>query len=61
VRRDKLNERVKEVSLADGFTASKYRESRDEQGRLTYLSGSARLAKLKGMPIFNVAAGEMAK
>lgn len=38
VRNDKLNKRIKKVSLADGFIESKYRESRDINGRLTYLS-----------------------
>jgi hypothetical protein len=59
VRRDKLNDRVQEVPLAEGYVVSKYRESRDKHGQLTYLAGSERMAQLKGMPIFNVTSGQV--
>lgn len=54
IRRDKLNGTVREVSLDHGFVVSRFRESRDREGRLTYLTGDRRLAEIRGMPIFNL-------
>ena len=54
VRKDQMNECVKEVSLEDGFVLSKYRESRDESGALTYLRGEERNEMIRGLPVFNV-------
>jgi hypothetical protein len=42
VRRD-VAARIAEVECAAGFVESRFRESRDGQGRLTFLSGSDRL------------------
>jgi hypothetical protein len=53
VRRDKLPPTVKELSLAQGFVPSKFRESRDQQGRIALLTGAARLTSLRGMPVVN--------
>ena len=36
-----------------GFVASKFRESRDENGQLNFLAGQNRLQLLKGLPILN--------
>lgn len=57
VRRDKLNSVVTEVSLERGYVMSKYRESRNQNGHLTYLSGVDRLAAIRGLPVYNVATG----
>jgi hypothetical protein len=54
VRKDKLNNVVKEVSLEHGYVVSRYRESRDEEGRLTYLVGDHRIAAIVGMPVYNI-------
>lgn len=54
VRTDKLNDLVKPVSLEDGFIESKLRESRNEKGELTYLTGNKRYELIKGMPVFNI-------
>ena len=54
VRRDKLNENVREVSLEEGYVLSKYRESRDKEGNLSYLTGDARIAAIRGMPVYNI-------
>jgi hypothetical protein len=59
VRKDKLNENVREISLEDGFVVSKFRESRNKKGELTYLSGADRLEAIRGMPIFNVETAEI--
>ncbi len=53
VRNDKLNSKVKSVSLADGFVQSKYRESRDKNGQLSYLSKQDAKKLLSGIKVFN--------
>lgn len=54
IRNDKLNDHVRPVSLENGFVLSKFRESRDKEGRLTYLTGDARIDAIKGMPVYNI-------
>ncbi|GAB6059701.1 hypothetical protein JCM31598_28180 [Desulfonatronum parangueonense] len=53
-RNDKLNDMVRQKSLEDGYVLSKFRDSRDRNGRLNYLSGNDRLSAIKGMPVYNV-------
>jgi hypothetical protein len=53
VRRDKLNASVRETSLAESAVHSKFRESRDPEGRLSFVSGSARAHVIRGMPVYN--------
>ncbi len=48
---DKIPER------ADIFVESKYRESRDEKGNLTYLRGADRLKCIKAMEVFDIETG----
>lgn len=57
VRRDLLNDRVRAVSLADGFRDVSWRDSRDAAGRLNFLSGEARIAAIADMPLVDVASG----
>lgn len=61
VRNDKLNHNIKALSVEQGYVPSKYRESRDRHGNLTYLQGRDRLAAIKGMPVFNVKTEKMEK
>jgi hypothetical protein len=61
VRRDLINDKVKETPLSDAFTPSKFRESRDEHGRLTTISGKARLRAIAGLPVVNVETSEIEK
>lgn len=42
---------------ADIFVESKYRESRNEKGRLTYLRGADRLKCIKDMEVFDIETG----
>lgn len=49
-----LNDEVRETSLEEGYVISKYRESRDELGELTYLVGSQRKEAIRGMSVYNV-------
>jgi len=44
---------LKALSAQEGYVLSKFRESRDEKGNLTYLSGEDRKKILHGMEIFN--------
>jgi len=52
VRKDKIGS-IKPLTAEEGYVNSMFKESRNEDGYLSYLSGSARLALLKGMPVFN--------
>lgn len=54
VRNDKLNEHVREISLKNGYVLSKYRESRDQAGNLSYVTGKDRIDLIRGMPIYNI-------
>lgn len=59
VRRDKLNGSVREVSVEHGYVLSSFRESRDREGRLTYLAGNDRMGAIKGMPVHNIETGQI--
>ena len=49
-----MNEKLKEKSVEEAYAFSKFRESRDEKGRLNYLSEKKRLEVIKGIEVFNV-------
>ncbi len=53
MRNDKINNKIKILSVKEGFVESKFRESRDNNGALNYLSGEDRYKNIKGMPIYN--------
>jgi hypothetical protein len=53
IRRDSLNGQ-KELSATEGYVESQFRESRDETGSLTFLSGAARLQMIMHLPIYDV-------
>jgi len=61
VRNDKLNDSVQEVSLESGYVLSMFRESRDRDGRLTYLTGRDRIEAIKGMPVYNIDTNQIEK
>ena len=54
VRKDKMNDRVRAVSLENGYVQSKYRESRDEKSNLTFASAKERAEILRGLPVFDI-------
>ena len=54
VRNDLLNSNVEVLSVEQAYSPSHYRESRDEQGNLTYITAEERLKVIKGLPVFNV-------
>lgn len=54
VKKDLLNENVKEVTLEKGFVLSKFRESNIDSKQLTYAGGEDRAKIIKGLPVYNV-------
>ena len=58
VRKDKVGD-LPAIGIQAGYTESRFRESRDQQGNLTYLSGSGRLRMLKDMKVYNVESGTL--
>jgi hypothetical protein len=60
VRKDKMKE-LRPLKANEGFVYSQFRESRDKNGNLTYLSGDARLKEIAGMPVINTRTGKTEK
>jgi hypothetical protein len=58
VRRDKIGP-LTPLNPRDGYVRSKFRESRDQDGTQTFVSGDSRLELIKGMPIFNTRTGKL--
>ena len=52
VRKEKIG-KFKPVSVAEGYVQSKFRESRDRDGKLDFKRGEERLEVIKGLPIYN--------
>jgi hypothetical protein len=59
VRNDKLNDVVEKTTLESGHVISKFRESRDRNGNLTYTAGKERIELIRGMPIYNIDAEQV--
>jgi hypothetical protein len=57
VRNDLMISQFPALNAEDGFTQSRFRESRDADGNLTYVSGEARLKLIQGLPVVNVETG----
>lgn len=53
VRKDKLSG-LRSLSVSEGYVESKFRESRDINGNLSFLRGVDRLQVIKEMPVFHV-------
>lgn len=60
VRKDKMKN-LKKLSPSEGYRESKFRESRDDQGNLTYISGEQRLQEIVGMDIYNTRTKQVEK
>jgi hypothetical protein len=58
VRNDLLNEEVRPTSLESCHRSSCFRESRDQHGALTFLSGTARRAPIAHLPLLDVSSGQ---
>jgi hypothetical protein len=55
--RSDLQHGLKPLTAAEGYVVSKFADSRDSKGRLTYLRGEQRLASLRGLPVVNTRTG----
>jgi hypothetical protein len=53
VRRDKIGN-LKALTSEEGYVQSNVRESRDAQGRLTFVGGSERIKLIQDMPVYDV-------
>ena len=58
VRRDLLNEHVREASLVSCSRQASFRDSRGANGGLTFLSGSSRAYAMADMPVVDVVTGQ---
>ena len=61
VRNDLLNDKISKKSVEEAYKESKYRESRDETYRLSYLRGGERLEIMRGLNVVNVETKEVEK
>jgi len=52
---------IKPLTAEEGYVLSKFREARDEGGKLNYLRGENRLNIIKGLPIFNARSNKIEK
>lgn len=52
---------LKSLSAEDGYVESKFRESRNREGKLTFLRGKERLDILKGLEVFNTRTNKIEK
>jgi hypothetical protein len=53
VRTEKIGN-LAPVTVTEGYVESRFRESRDKYGRLTYLSGKDRLKLIEDMEVYHV-------
>ena len=58
IRKDKIKE-VIPLSAEEGYVKSMFRESRNKNGFLTYLSGDERLKEISGMDVYNTRSGQI--
>lgn len=61
VRNDLLNERIQKVSVAQAYKPSRFREGRNKNYQLSYLSGAKRLEAIKGLDVVNVMTNQIEK
>lgn len=53
VKKEKIGNIIKPLKPNEGFIASKFRESRDTEGQLTFLSGDTKYETIKGLKVYN--------
>jgi hypothetical protein len=58
VRRDRLNG-MKELTPEVAYVESKFKESRDVDGQLTFLTGKKRLEEIRAMPVYDALSGKV--
>ena len=52
IRKDKISN-IKTVTISEGYVLSKFKESRDTKGKLTFLRSNERLNKIKGIRVYD--------
>ena len=50
---------MREIDVEDAFRTMIFRDSRDQRGALTFLSGNARKDAIRHMPLIDVITGEL--
>ncbi len=60
IRKDKIGD-LKERSIEDGYIRSKFRESRDKNGELTFLTHDERLKEISDMKVYDIEKDAMIK
>jgi hypothetical protein len=61
LRKDLLNEKIKEKTIGEAFVMSKFRESRNKDFTLSYLDGKERYEMIKGLEVINLKTNEVEK
>lgn len=61
VRRELLNDAVREVELVNCVREAAFRDSRDQAGRLSFLAGASRSHAISNMNVIDVSSGETLK
>jgi hypothetical protein len=57
VRTDLLNNDLRELGVAEAFTTPTFRDSRNRQRHLDYLSYDQRQSLIRGLPVMDVVSG----
>jgi len=53
IRNDCLRDSIAGLGLSEAYVESKFREGRDKEGKLTYVSGKDRAKAIRGLPVWN--------
>ena len=53
VREDRLGN-LKSLTVEEGYVESKFRDSRDQEGKLSFLNGKRRLEVIQEMPVYDI-------
>lgn len=61
VRKDLLNDRIKAVPVSEAYKESRFRESRNPDYTLSYVSGNQRVELIKGLDVVNVLTNQLEK
>lgn len=52
--KNKYKGKLKELSVEEGFVESRFRESRDEKGRMSFLKKNSQMKMIEGLPIHDL-------
>lgn len=61
IRKDLLNEKIRETSVKFAYKTSLFRESRNKNGVLSFVTGEERINLITGLEVLNVVSGETEK